>query len=305
MTKIMEAYHKSVLTEEVLKGLNIYPSGVYVDATYGGGGHSREILKKLNKNGKLFGFDQDPDSAINTIDDNRFELIVANFSFLTQYLKYYQINSVDGILADLGVSSHQFDQQLRGFSIRKSGRLDMRMNKTQSLDAHKVINSYDEKSLNQIFRRYGELKSAKKITQNILDSRRKNDICTTFDLIDVLKPLTPKRLKNKFLAQIFQAIRIEVNNELEVLKSLLKQSSSLLKSGGRLVCISYHSLEDRCVKHFFQNGNFDKREDKDFFGNPLKVLNRVGRLIIPSSEEIKLNPRSRSAKLRIAQKTGK
>ena len=302
MTKIMEAYHKSVLTEEVLKGLKIYPSGVYVDATYGGGGHSREILKKLNKNGKLFGFDQDPDSAINTIDDNRFELIVANFSFLTQYLKYYQINSVDGILADLGVSSHQFDQQLRGFSIRKSGRLDMRMNKTQSLDAHEVINSYDEKSLNQIFRRYGELKSAKKITQNILDSRRKNDICTTFDLIDVLKPLTPKRLKNKFLAQIFQAIRIEVNNELEVLKSLLKQSSSLLKSGGRLVCISYHSLEDRCVKHFFQNGNFDKREDKDFFGNPLKVLNRVGRLIIPSSEEIKLNPRSRSAKLRIAQK---
>ena len=302
MTKIMEAYHKSVLTEEVLKGLKIYPSGVYVDATYGGGGHSREILKKLNKNGKLFGFDQDPDSVINTIDDSRFELIVANFSFLTQYLKYYQINSVDGILADLGVSSHQFDQQLRGFSIRKSGRLDMRMNKTQSLDAHKVINSYDEKSLNQIFRRYGELKSAKKITQNILDSRRKNDICTTFDLIDVLKPLTPKRLKNKFLAQIFQAIRIEVNNELEVLKSLLKQSSSLLKSGGRLVCISYHSLEDRCVKHFFQNGNFDKREDKDFFGNPLKVLNRVGRLIIPSSEEIKLNPRSRSAKLRIAQK---
>ena len=302
MTKIMEAYHKSVLTKEVLKGLKIYPSGVYVDATYGGGGHSREILKKLNKNGKLFGFDQDPDSVINTIDDSRFELIVANFSFLTQYLKYYQIDSVDGILADLGVSSHQFDQQLRGFSIRKSGRLDMRMNKTQSLDAHKVINSYDEKSLNQIFRRYGELKSAKKITQNILDSRRKNDICTTFDLIDVLKPLTPKRLKNKFLAQIFQAIRIEVNNELEVLKSLLKQSSSLLKSGGRLVCISYHSLEDRCVKHFFQNGNFDKREDKDFFGNPLKVLNRVGRLIIPSSEEIKLNPRSRSAKLRIAQK---
>ena len=298
----MEVYHKSVLTEEVLRGLKIYPSGVYVDATYGGGGHSREILKKLNKDGKLFGFDQDPDSVINKIDDSRFELIVANFSFLTQYLKYYQIDSVDGILADLGVSSHQFDQQLRGFSIRKSGRLDMRMNKTQSLDAYKVINSYDEKSLNQIFRIYGELRSAKKITQNILDSRKKNDISTTFDLIDVLKPLTPKRLKNKFLAQIFQAIRIEVNNELGVLKSLLKQSSSLLRPGGRLVCISYHSLEDRCVKHFFQNGNFDKREDKDFFGNPLKVLNRVGRLIIPSSEEIKSNPRSRSAKLRIAQK---
>ena len=298
----MEVYHKSVLTEEVLKGLKIYPSGVYVDATYGGGGHSREILKKLNNDGKLFGFDQDPDSTKNKIDDSRFELIVANFSFLTQYLKYYQIDSVDGILADLGVSSHQFDQQLRGFSIRKSGRLDMRMNKTQSLDAHKVINSYDEKSLNQIFRRYGELRNAKKITQNIIDSRKKNDISTTFDLIDVLKPLTPKRLKNKFLAQIFQAIRIEVNNELGVLKSLLKQSSSLLKPGGRLVCISYHSLEDRCVKHFFQNGNFDKREDKDFFGNPLKVLYRVGRLIIPSSEEIKSNPRSRSAKLRIAQK---
>ena len=302
MTKIMEAYHKSVLTEEVLKGLKIYPSGVYVDATYGGGGHSREILKKLNNEGKLFGFDQDPDSTKNKIDDRRFELIVANFSFLTQYLKYYQIDSVDGILADLGVSSHQFDQQLRGFSIRKSGRLDMRMNKTQNLDAHKVINSYDEKSLNQIFKRYGELRNAKKITKNIIDSRKKNDISTTFDLIDVLKPLTPKRLKNKFLAQIFQAIRIEVNNELGVLKSLLKQSSSLLRPGGRLVCISYHSLEDRCVKHFFQNGNFDKREDKDFFGNPLKVLNRVGRLIIPSSEEIKSNPRSRSAKLRIAQK---
>lgn len=299
---MMEIYHNSVLTEEVIKGLQIYPSGVYVDVTYGGGGHSRAILKKLNQNGKLFGFDQDPDSIDNKIDDSRFELIVANFSFLTQFLKYYQIDSVDGILADFGVSSHQFDQESRGFSIRKSGRLDMRMNKTQSLDAHKVINSYDEKALNEIFRKYGELRNARKITKNILDSRKKNDIMTTFDLIDVLKPLIPKRLKNKFLAQIFQAIRIEVNNELGVLKSLLKQASNLLKPGGRLVCISYHSLEDRCVKNFFQNGNFDKREEKDFFGNPLKMLYKVGRLIIPSNAEIELNPRSRSAKLRIAQK---
>ena len=298
----MKVYHKSVLTEEVIKGLQIYPSGIYVDVTYGGGGHSRAILKKLNNNGKLFGFDQDPDSINNKIDDSRFELILANFSFLTQYLKYYQIDSVDGILADLGVSSHQLDQDSRGFSIRKSSRLDMRMNKTQSLDAHKVINSYDEKALNQIFRRYGELRNSRKITQNILDSRKKNDIHTTFDLIEVLKPLIPIRLKNKFLAQIFQAIRIEVNNELGALKLLLQQAANLLKPGGRLVCISYHSLEDRCVKHFFQNGNFDKQEEKDFFGNPLKVLYQVGKLIIPSYSEIKSNPRSRSAKLRIAQK---
>ena len=298
----MKVYHKSVLTEEVIKGLQIYPSGIYVDVTYGGGGHSRAILKKLNNNGKLFGFDQDPDSVDNKIDDSRFELILANFSFLTQYLKYHQIDSVDGILADLGVSSHQLDQDSRGFSIRKSSRLDMRMNKTQSLDAHKVINSYDEKALNQIFRRYGELRNSRKITQNILDSRKKNDIHTTFDLIDVLKPLIPTRLKNKFLAQIFQAIRIEVNNELGALKLLLQQAANLLKPGGRMVCISYHSLEDRCVKHFFQNGNFDKQEEKDFFGNPLKVLYQVGKLIIPSYSEIKSNPRSRSAKLRIAQK---
>ena len=298
----MKVYHKSVLTEEVIKGLQIYPSGIYVDVTYGGGGHSRAILKKLNNNGKLFGFDQDPDSIDNKIDDRRFELILSNFSFLTQYLKYYQIDSVHGILADLGVSSHQLDQDSRGFSIRKSSRLDMRMNKTQSLDAHKVINSYDEKALNQIFRRYGELRNSRKITQNILDSRKKNDIHTTFDLIEVLKPLIPIRLKNKFLAQIFQAIRIEVNNELGALKLLLQQAANLLKPGGRLVCISYHSLEDRCVKHFFQNGNFDKQEEKDFFGNPLKVLYQVGKLIIPSYSEIKSNPRSRSAKLRIAQK---
>ena len=298
----MKVYHKSVLTEEVIKGLQIYPSGIYVDVTYGGGGHSRAILKKLNNNGKLFGFDQDPDSIDNKIDDSRFELILSNFSFLTQYLKYYQIDSVHGILADLGVSSHQLDQDSRGFSIRKSSRLDMRMNKTQSLDAHKVINSYDEKALNQIFRRYGELRNSRKITQNILDYRKKNDIHTTFDLIEVLKPLIPIRLKNKFLAQIFQAIRIEVNNELGVLKLLLQQAANLLKPGGRLVCISYHSLEDRCVKHFFQNGNFDKQEEKDFFGNPLKVLYQVGKLIIPSYSEIKSNPRSRSAKLRIAQK---
>ena len=298
----MKVYHKSVLTEEVIKGLQIYPSGIYVDVTYGGGGHSRAILKKLNNNGKLFGFDQDPDSIDNKIDDSRFELILANFSFLTQYLNYYQIDSVDGILADLGVSSHQLDQDSRGFSIRKSSKLDMRMNKTQSLDAHKVINSYDEKALNQIFRRYGELRNSRKITQNIIDSRKKNDIHTTFDLIDVLKPLIPIRLKNKFLAQIFQAIRIEVNNELGALKLLLQQAANLLKPGGRLVCISYHSLEDRCVKHFFQNGNFDKQEEIDFFGNPLKVLYQVGKLIIPSYSEIKSNPRSRSAKLRIAQK---
>jgi len=298
----MEVYHNSVLTDEVINGLQIYPSGVYVDATFGGGGHSRMILENLNQNGKLFGFDQDPDSIDNKIDDSRFELILSNFSFLTQYLKFYQITSVDGILADLGVSSHQFDKESRGFSIRKSGRLDMRMNKTQSLDAYNVINSYDEKALNKIFRSYGELRNAKKITKNILDNRKKNDIKTTFDLVDVLEPLLPKRFKNKFLAQIFQAIRIEVNNELGVLKSLLQQAANLLKPGGRLVCISYHSLEDRYVKHFFQNGNFEKREEKDFFGNPLKVLYKVGRLITPSIMEIKSNPRSRSAKLRIAQK---
>ena len=299
---MMNIYHNSVLTNEVIKGLKIYPEGVYVDVTFGGGGHSKAILKKLNSNGKLFGFDQDPDSFENKIDDSRFELILANFSYLTHYLKYYEIDYVDGILADLGVSSHQLNKKSRGFSIRKSSRLDMRMNKSQTLDAHKVVNSYDERALVNIFKGYGELRNAKKITQYILNHRKNNEIKTTFDLIDVLKPIIPIKSKNKFLAQIFQAIRIEVNNELEVLKSFLKQSSNLLKPGGRIVCISYHSLEDRYVKYFFQNGNFHKNGEKDFFGNPLNVLFKVGKLIIPSIEEIKMNPRSRSAKLRIAEK---
>ena len=299
---MMNIYHNSVLTNEAIKGLKIYPEGVYVDVTFGGGGHSKAILKKLNSKGKLFGFDQDPDSFENKIDDSRFELILANFSYLTHYLKYYEIDYVDGILADLGVSSHQLNKKSRGFSIRKSSRLDMRMNKSQTLDAHKVVNSYDERALNNIFKGYGELRNAKKITQYILNQRKNIEIKTTFDLIDVLKPIIPIKSKNKFLAQIFQAIRIEVNNELEVLKSFLMQSSNLLKPGGRIVCISYHSLEDRYVKYFFQNGNFHKNGEKDFFGNPLNVLFKVGKLIIPSIEEIKMNPRSRSAKLRIAEK---
>tara|TARA_A100000164_G_C21897619_1_gene768786 strand:- start:744 stop:1646 length:903 start_codon:yes stop_codon:yes gene_type:complete len=295
-------YHNPVLLKEVLQGLRIQPKGIYVDVTYGGGGHSRGIIDLLSKEGRLFGFDQDTDVLKNLIDDRRFEFFPANFSHLNQYLKYNNVKSVDGILADLGVSSYQFDKGSRGFSIRNNGRLDMRMNQSQILDAHQVLNKYSEDSLSQLFFSYGELRNSKKIAKLIVNRRVNSVIQTTQDLISLVRPLIPQRFENKFLAKLFQAIRIEVNDELRVLKVFLKQAAKVLNPGGRLVCISYHSIEDRIVKRYFQNGNFEGKQEKDFYGNLITPLKKVGKLKVPSKDEIDTNSRARSAKLRIAEK---
>ena len=298
----MTQYHNPVLLKETLQGLKIQPQGVYIDVTYGGGGHSRGIIDKLNDNGRLYGFDQDADAYKNRIDDFRFELIAANFSHLKQYLKYYSVIEVDGILADFGVSSHQFNEGSRGFSIREEGRLDMRMNQSQDLDAYEVLNQYSVEALSKLFFNYGELRNSKKVAELIANTRIISDIKTTKDLIDLLEPLVPQRFKNKFLAKIFQAIRIEVNDELAALKTFLEQATEVLKPGGRIVCISYHSLEDRLVKRFIKSGNFDGEEEKDFYGNSKSPLIKIGKLRVPSNEEIKINSRARSARLRIAEK---
>ena len=298
----MTKFHNPVLLNEAIQGLKISPNGVYVDATFGGGGHSKSILEMLNKEGRLLSFDQDEDTYENKINDSRFKFISANFNHLSQYLKYYGVESVDGVLADFGVSSHHFDTASRGFSIRKKGRLDMRMNQNQKLDAHYVINNYEEIDLNNLFFNYGEVRNSKKISKQILSSREKRVINTTSDLVELLKPLTPFRYQKKFLAQIFQAIRIEVNNEIEVLKSFLEQATKSLKTGGRIVCISYHSLEDRCVKRYIQFGNFEGKDEKDLYGNSLRVLRKIGKVVVPSEKEIIINKRARSAKTRIAEK---
>ena len=298
----MTKFHNPVLLNEAIQGLKISPNGVYVDATFGGGGHSKSILEMLNKEGRLLSFDQDEDAHENKINDSRFKFISANFNHLSQYLKYYGVESVDGVLADFGVSSHHFDTASRGFSIRKKGRLDMRMNQNQKLDAHYVINNYEEIDLNNLFFNYGEVRNSKKISKQILSSREKRVINTTSDLVELLKPLTPFRYQKKFLAQIFQAIRIEVNNEIEVLKSFLEQATKSLKTGGRIVCISYHSLEDRCVKRYIQFGNFEGKDEKDLYGNSLRVLRKIGKVVVPSEKEIIINKRARSAKMRIAEK---
>ena len=298
----MTQYHNPVLLQESIEGLAIRPNGTYVDVTFGGGGHSKRILENLNEEGRLLGFDHDVDTLVNNIDDSRFNFVAANFSHLMQYLKYHKIIKVDGILADFGVSSHQFDTQERGFSIRTDARLDMRMNQLQELDAHKVINSYPEDKLRTLFFSYGELKNSKTIARSIVTAREENEITTTMDLIELVRPLIPKRIENKILAQLFQALRIEVNDELEAMKSFLIQAKEVLVERGRLVCISYHSLEDRLVKRYFQTGSFDGELEKDFYGNPIKPLKKIGKLIVPSSEEVKENRRARSAKLRIAEK---
>lgn len=298
----MTKFHNPVLLNEAIQGLKISPNGVYVDATFGGGGHSKSILEMLNKEGRLLSFDQDEDTYENKINDSRFKFISANFNHLSQYLKYYGVESVGGVLADFGVSSHHFDTASRGFSIRKKGRLDMRMNQNQKLDAHYVINNYEEIDLNNLFFNYGEVRNSKKISKQILSSREKRVINTTSDLVELLKPLTPFRYQKKFLAQIFQAIRIEVNNEIEVLKSFLEQATKSLKTGGRIVCISYHSLEDRCVKRYIQFGNFEGKDEKDLYGNSLRVLRKIGKVVVPSEKEIIINKRARSAKMRIAEK---
>ncbi|MDI1316455.1 16S rRNA (cytosine(1402)-N(4))-methyltransferase RsmH [Flavobacterium sp.] len=301
MTMTME-YHNPVLLKETVDGLNIKPDGVYVDVTFGGGGHSKEILSRLGPNGKLFGFDQDEDAQANDLLDERFVLIPENFRYIKRFLRFQGVKSVDGILADLGVSSHQFDVPERGFSTRFDADLDMRMSKRNELNAFKVINEYDEANLKRVFLDYGELKVAPALAKTIIEARELDAISTTDELKSVLSRFLPEQFKNKILAQIYQAIRIEVNQEMDVLKEFLEQSLELLKPEGRLSVISYHSLEDRLVKRFIKNGLFEGEPERDFFGNFSVPFKSIGKLIVPSEAEIKENNRARSAKLRIAEK---
>lgn len=293
-------YHNPVLLNESVDALNIKEDGVYVDVTFGGGGHSREILSRLGKGGRLFAFDQDMDAQRNKIDDERFVLIAENFRFISRFLRFYGVKKVDGVLADLGVSSHQFDEAERGFSTRFDANLDMRMNQKSELSAKKIINKYEEKQLADILFMYGELRNARVLASDIVKARSEQEIKTSFQLKEVLKRHLPKAKEHKILAQIFQAIRIEVNEELEVLKEFLQQIPSLLNENGRLSVISYHSLEDRLVKRFIQTGVFSGEVEKDFFGNTNEPLKKIGKLIVPSEQEIKENNRARSAKLRVA-----
>ena len=296
-------YHVPVLLKSSVQGLNIVPSGVYVDVTFGGGGHSRKILELLDENGKLFAFDQDAEAHENSIDDSRFTLIDQNFAFIKNYLAFHGIEKVDGILADLGVSSHQFDSGERGFSIRYEGDLDMRMNQSQELSAKRVVNDYEEDNLEFIFKTYGEIRNARLVARKIIEAREINPIETTTQLIDIVKLLTIRKKENQFLAQVFQAIRIEVNQELEVLKQFLEGAKEVLKPEGRLVVISYHSLEDRLVKNFIKKGKFEGEIEKDFYGNPLVDMKDISRkAIVADAEELKVNSRARSAKMRIAEK---
>ena len=295
-------YHNPVLLKQTVDGLNIKPDGIYVDVTFGGGGHSKEILSRLGPNGKLFGFDQDEDALANTLSDERFVLIPENFRYIKRFLRFNGVKSVNGILADLGVSSHQFDVPERGFSTRFDADLDMRMSKKNDLNAFKVVNEYDEANLKRVFLDYGELKIAPALARTIVEVREHQTINTTDDLKMVLAKFLPEQFKNKILAQIYQAIRIEVNQEMDVLKEFLEQSLEILKPEGRLSVISYHSLEDRLVKRFMKNGLFEGEPEHDFFGNFSVPFKLVGKLIVPDDAEIKINNRARSAKLRIAEK---
>ncbi|MGA0373487.1 MAG: 16S rRNA (cytosine(1402)-N(4))-methyltransferase RsmH [Flavobacteriaceae bacterium] len=290
------------MLEEAIQGLKIDPDGVYVDVTFGGGGHSRAILKKLSQRGRLLALDQDEAAQKNTISDDRFHLIGGNFSHLKRHLNYCGITSVNGILADFGVSSHQFDIGSRGFSTRLQGPLDMRMNTQNELSAYEVVNQYSLEELQQIFKSYGELRIAKKLADHIVKGRVLNPIATTQALVDLLTPILPKHVFNKIIAQVFQAIRIEVNAELDVIKFFLEQSIELLCKGGRLVCISYHSLEDRLVKIFIREGKFEGKAESDLYGNRNLPLKKVGNLQTPSNEEINDNRRARSGKLRVAER---
>ncbi len=293
-------YHIPVLLEPSLQGLEIEPMGTYVDATFGGGGHAQKILEKLDS-GKLYAFDQDPDAKNNLPGSDKLIFINENFKYLKNFLKLYHAIPVDGILADLGVSSWQIDQAVRGFSTRFHGPLDMRMDKKNDLTAAKLVNTYEQEQLMDVFKYYGELKNARKIAAEIVFHRNNKPIATTDDLKEILQKLAPRGKENKYFAQIFQALRIEVNNELEVLKDFLMQCLEVIRPGGRLVVISYHSLEDRLVKNFMRSGNFKGEADKDFFGNLVRPVQPVGKLIVPDEHEQELNPRSRSAKLRIAE----
>ena len=296
-------YHIPALLNECINALDIKPDGTYVDVTFGGGGHSRAIMEHLGSNGRLYGFDQDMDAYANRIDDPRFTFVHSNFAFLQNFMRYYGVDGVDGILADLGVSFHHFDDQQRGFSFRFDGKLDMRMNQDNPRDARTVIAEYSEEQLANILYLYGELKQSRRISAAIVKARNQVPIESVQQLLDVLKPFIRPQHEKKELAHVFQALRIEVNNELAVLEQLLKQSLKVLKPGGRLAIITYHSLEDRLVKNFLRSGNIEGKIEQDFFGrinSPLKLVNN--KVIVPDDVEVNRNPRSRSAKLRIAVK---
>lgn len=295
-------YHNPVLLKETVDGLNIKPDGVYVDVTFGGGGHSKEILSRLGANGKLFAFDQDEDAHANALKDERFVLIPENFRFIKRFLRFHGVKQVDGILADLGVSSHQFDVPERGFSTRFEAELDMRMSKKNELNAYVVVNEYEEADLKRVFYDFGELKNAGALANTIVTARRSHPIKNSEQLKQVLAKFLPAHKSNKILAQIYQAIRIEVNQEIEVLKEFLEQSLEVLKPGGRLSVISYHSLEDRLVKRFMRNGMFEGEPERDVFGNFKVPFKSIEKLIVPTDEEIAVNNRARSAKLRVAEK---
>ena len=303
MNETQPTYHIPVLLQESIEGMNLQPNGIYVDMTFGGGGHSKEILRQGDSSIRLFSFDQDADAEKNIVDDNRFTFVRSNFRYLYNFLRYHQVEQVDGILADLGVSSHHFDDSERGFSFRFDGNLDMRMNKRAGMTAADVVNTYDEERLANIFYLYGELKNSRKLASAIAKARNEKVIKTIGDFLEIVKPMFGREREKKELAKVFQALRIEVNQEMEALKEMLYAAAEALKPGGRLVVITYHSLEDRMVKNIMKTGNIEGKAEQDFFGNvqtPFRLVNN--KVIVASDEEVERNPRSRSAKLRIAEK---
>jgi 16S rRNA (cytosine1402-N4)-methyltransferase len=302
MTKKELKYHIPALFRESIEGLNIKPSGCYVDVTFGGGGHSRGILEKLGQDGRLYGFDQDADAEENIPEDVRFTFVRSNFRYLPNFMRYHHEDEIDGLIADLGVSSHHLDDADRGFSFRFDGELDMRMNNREGQTAADVVNKYSEERLADVFYAYGELKNARKIASSVVRARTARPLLTTTNLLELALPFFGREKEKKFLAQVFQALRIEVNQEMQALRELLTQSLKLLKPGGRLVVITYHSLEDRLVKNFMKTGNFEGRVIQDFYGNVRPPLRMLSKAVMPSKEEIENNPRARSAKLRIAEK---
>lgn len=302
MDEVTKTYHIPVLLNESVDGMNLHENGIYVDVTLGGGGHSREILRRMDKGSRLFGFDQDEDAERNAPADTRFTFVRSNFRYLRNFLRYYGVEQADAILADLGVSSHHLDDASRGFSFRFDAPLDMRMNKRAKLTAADVVNTYDESRLADIFYLYGEMKNSRRLASALVKARAQKPVALTGDLIGIVKPYCPKEREKKELAKIFQALRIEVNHEMDALKEMLEAAVDVLKPGGRLAVITYHSLEDRMVKNMMKVGNVEGKAEQDFYGNFRSPLRAVGKPVVPGEEEIGRNPRSRSAKLRIAEK---
>lgn len=298
-----DVYHIPVLLNESIEGMNLKANGIYADMTFGGGGHSKEILRRMGEDCHLYSFDQDEDAEKNIINDKRFTFVRSNFRYLRNFMRYYGVEQLDGILADLGVSSHHFDDSERGFSFRFDGKLDMRMNKRAGMTAADIVNTYDEEKLADVFYIYGELKNSRKLAATIAKARQQKQITTIGEFLDIIKPLFGREREKKELAKVFQALRIEVNHEMEALKEMLYEATDLLKPGGRLVVITYHSLEDRMVKNLIKAGNIEGKVEQDFYGNvqsPFRAVNN--KVIVPTDEEVNQNPRSRSAKLRIAEK---